>query len=54
MKTCKEMAMAICNGDTKAKTELEKMMGVKLEDMTDTQKELGVAMLCVFENQWRK
>ena len=54
MKTCKEMAMAIYNGDTQAKVELEKMMGCKLEDMTDTQKELGVAMLCVFESQWRK
>lgn len=38
MKTCKEMAIAICNGDIEARNELEKMMGCKLEDMTDKQK----------------
>ena len=54
MKTCKEMAMRICTFDIEARKELEKMMGVKLEEMTDTQKKLGVIMLCQFENQWRE
>lgn len=54
MKTCKEMAIGICGNDIKAKHELEKMMGCKLSEMTDEQKKLGLAMLCAFENQWRK
>lgn len=53
MKTCKEMAIAICNGDIEARNELEKMMGCKLEDMTDKQKLIGLTALCVFEKQWR-
>ena len=35
-------------------TELEKMMGCKLEDMTDNQKTLGLAMLVSFESQWNR
>lgn len=53
MKNCKEMAMGICNGDFEARKELEKMMGCKLNEMTDEQKKLGLAMLCAFEKQWR-
>ena len=37
-----------------AKAELEKKMGSKLEDMTDSQKTLGLAMLVSFESQWNK
>ena len=37
-----------------AKAELEKMMGCKLEDMTDNQKTIGLAMLVSFESQWNK
>lgn len=51
--TAKEMAIAICNGDIKARNELEKMMGCKLENMADKQKLIGLTVLCVFEKQWR-
>ena len=37
-----------------AKVELEKMMGCKLEKMTDKQKTLGLACLLAYENQWNK
>ena len=53
MKTCKEMAIGICGSDIEAKKELEKMMGCKVHEMTDEQKELGVSVLCAFENYWR-
>ena len=36
------------------KAELEKMMGCKLEDMTDNQKTIGLAMLVSFESQWNR
>ena len=53
----KELAMDIIKMNkrgTLAKYELEKMMGCKLEDMTDNQKTLGLAMLVSFESQWNK
>ena len=53
----KELAMDIIKMNKRgvlAKAELEKMMGCKLEDMTDNQKTLGLAMLVSFESQWNK
>ena len=53
----KELAMDIIKMNkrgTLAKSELEKMMGCKLEDMTDNQKTLGLAMLVSFESQWNR
>ena len=53
----KELAMDIIKMNKRgvlAKSELEKMMGCKLEDMTDNQKTLGLAMLVSFESQWNK
>lgn len=35
-----------------AKSELEKMMGCNLKDMTIEQKTIGLACLLSFENQW--
>ena len=53
----KELAMDITKmnkrGDL-AKAELEKMMGCKLDDMTDNQKTIGLAMLVSFESHWNK
>ncbi len=53
----KELAMDIIKMNKRgvlAKSELEKMMGCKLEDMTDNQKTLGLAMLVSFESQWNR
>ena len=53
----KELAMDIIKMNNRgilAKAELEKMMGCKLEDMTDNQKTLGLAMLVSFESQWNR
>ena len=53
----KELAMDIIklnNRGILAKAELEKMMGCKLDDMTDDQKTIGLAMLVSFESQWNK
>ena len=53
----KELAMDIIkmnNRGSLAKAELEKMMGRKFKDMTDSQKTLGLAMLVSFESQWNK
>jgi hypothetical protein len=54
MRTPKEIALDIMNGDKKAKAELEKMWGYKFEDMTIEQRRLGVTMLSAFEPQWNK
>ena len=53
----KELAMDIIKMNKRgvlAKSELEKMMGCKLEDMTDNHKALGLAMLVSFESKWNK
>ena len=53
----KELAMDIIKMNKRgvlAKAELEKMMGCKLEDMTDNLKTIGLAMLVSFESQWNK
>ena len=52
MRTPKEIAVDIFNGDGKAKAELEKMMGKNFKDMTIDERRLGVACLSAFEKQW--
>lgn len=37
-----------------ARAELKKMFGCKLDDLTDEQKKLGLALLICFESQWNK
>ena len=54
MRTPKEIAVDIHNGDTKAKAELEKMMGKNFNDMTTEERRLGVACLSAFEKLWNK
>ena len=52
-----KLALDIIAGNKRgklAKAELEKMMGCELEEMTDTQKKIGLACLISFENQWNK
>lgn len=51
----KKLAMDIIEKNERgilAKAELEKMMGCKLEDMTDEQKTVGLACLIAFESRW--
>ena len=53
----KELAMDIIKMNNRgilAKAELEKMMGCKLDDMTDSQKTIGLVLLVSFESQWNK
>ena len=53
----KELAMDIIKINKRgilARAELEKMMGCKLDDMADSQKTIGLAMLGSFESQWNK
>lgn len=53
----KELAMDIIKMNKRgvlAKAELEKMMGCKLDEMSDEQKTLGLACLIAFECQWNK
>ena len=53
----KELAMDIIKMNKRgvlAKAELGKMMGCKLDEMTDNQKTLGLAMLVYFESHWNK
>ena len=53
----KELAMDIIKMNklgALAKAELEKMMGCKLQEMTDSQKTIGLAMLVPFASQWNK
>lgn len=52
MRTPEQMAKDIFNGDSKAKTELEKMMGKSFDKMTIEERRLGVTCLSAFENQW--
>lgn len=54
MRNAKQIAFDIVNGDEKAKKELEKMMGKRLEEMNDNEKKLGVIMLSTFETAWNK
>lgn len=53
----KDLAMDIVKGTQRgalAKKEIEKMMGCKLEEMTDEQKKLGLACLVAFESRWNR
>lgn len=53
----KELAMDIIKLNKRgilAKAELEKMFGCTLEELTDNQKTLGLAMLISFESQWNR
>lgn len=51
----KDLAMDIVKKNKRglmARIELKKMYGCDLEDLTDEQKKLGLALLICFENQW--
>lgn len=54
MRTPEQIAKDITCGDKKAKAELEKMMGKRLNDMTVEERRLGVAVLSAFESEWNK
>jgi len=54
MRSPKQIAVDIINGDLKAKVELEKMMGCTFESMSIEQRRLGVAVLAGTENYWNK
>ena len=50
----KQIAIDIYNGDKKAESELEKMLGKEFKDMTISERRFGVAMLSAFEEIWNK
>ena len=52
MSTPEQIAKDIFNGDIKAKSELEKMMGKSFEEMTIQERRLGVACLSATESWW--
>ena len=52
MRTPKQIAIDITKGDQKARKELEKMWNKTLEEMTETEKMLGLGCLSAFEGQW--
>ena len=54
MRTPKQIAIDITNGDIKAKKELEKMYGKTFGKMTIEERRLGVSCLSAFEEQWNK
>jgi len=54
MRTPKQIAIDITNGDKKAKSELEKMIGKSFKDMTQEERRIGVTCLSAFENQWNR
>lgn len=54
MRSPKQIAVDIMNGDKRAKAELEKMMGCKFEELTIEQRRLGVTVLSGTENYWNK
>lgn len=51
-RTTLEIATAIALGDTKALAELEKMTGKPIEEMTDTEKKIGLCTLAAFDGLW--
>lgn len=53
MKTPKQIATDIFNGDLEAKTELEKMLGKSFDEMTKEERVFGVTFLSAFESGWR-
>ncbi len=50
----KEIAINIYNGDKKAESELEKMLGKKFKDMTIEERRLGATFLSAFDGLWNK
>lgn len=54
MRTPKQIAIDIVNGDIKAKQEIEKMMGKSFNEMTIQERMLGVSCLSAFDNQLSK
>lgn len=54
MRTPKQIANDIYNGNEKAKAELEKMMGKSFEQMTPEERVLGVTCLSAFEKELNK
>lgn len=54
MRSPKQIAIDITNGDNKAKQELEKMMGKSFEEMTIEERRLGVSVLSATETYWNK
>ncbi len=53
MRSPKQIAIDITNGDTEAKAELEKMMGKSFELMSIEKRRFGVACLSAFDGQWQ-
>ena len=54
MRTPKQIAIDIIKGDTKARKELEKMIGKSFNKMTIEERRIGVTCLSVFEKQWNQ
>lgn len=54
MRTPKQIAIDIIKGDQKARNEFEKMWNKTVEEMTETEKMLGLGCLSAFEEQWNK
>ena len=52
MRTPKQIAKDIFSGDSRAKAELEKMLGKSFCQMTIEERRLGVACLSASEKQW--
>ena len=52
MRSPKQIAIDISNGDQKAKRELERMLGKSLDEMSNEEKVIGLACLSAFEKQW--
>lgn len=53
MRSPKQIAADITNGDMAAKTELERMMGKPFEAMSIEERRLGVTCLSAFDGQWQ-
>ena len=54
MRTPKQIAVDISQGDKKAMREIEKMFGKKFVEMTKSERMLGVVNLSAFDGQWDK
>ena len=52
MRSTKQIAMDIFNGDSHTLKELEKMIGKSLNEMTDEEKSLGLSILSAFDGKW--
>jgi hypothetical protein len=54
MRTPKEIATDIFNGDIEAKNEVEAMFGKSFENMTHTERRIAVSCISAFDGQWQK